>query len=182
MEVYIATIQPFGFQFAPRNWALCAGQLMSIAQHSSLFSLITTTYGGDGVTTFALPDLRGRTILGQGSMPGGSNYVMGEQSGIEQIHLIPSQMPAHTHIVTASTQPATAHQPTTNMMLAAAAGSDPTSGDAVTVNIYSPGPATTALSPATIGVSGGNQPFSIMQPYLVVNYSIALLGIYPSRN
>jgi microcystin-dependent protein len=182
MEVYIGTIQPFAFNFAPYGWALCAGQLMSVPQYGALFSLINTTYGGDGQNTFALPDQRGRAILGQGVMPGGSTYVMGEEAGTEHTTLLPSQMPAHTHLITASAMPATSHQPASNMMLGAASGSDPTSGDSITVNIYGPGPATAVLSPSTIGVTGGSQPFSIMQPYLVVNYSIAIQGIYPSRN
>ena len=182
MEVYLGTIQPFAFQFAPYGWALCAGQLMSIVQHQALFTLINTTYGGDGVTTFALPDLRGRTITGQGTMPGGSTYHMGQRMGIEQTTLLLPQMPAHNHVLIASTQGATAHQPSTGMILAGANGSDPTSGDAVTVNIYAPGSATTPLAPTTIGYTGGNQPFSIMQPYLVVNYCIAMQGLFPSRN
>ena len=182
MEVYLGTIQPFAFQWAPRGWMFCSGQLLSIAQNSALFSLIGTTYGGDGVTTFALPNLNGRTATGQGTSTTGASYVMGEAAGVERETLLQSQMPQHTHGLMAATGAATAAAPGSNLMLAAANGSDPTSGDAVTVQIYGPGPANTPLAPQSIGIAGGSQPFGIMQPYLVINYCIAVSGIFPSRN
>jgi len=182
MEVYIGTIQPFAFQFAPRGWMLCSGQLLAIASNPTLYTLLGTTYGGDGVTTFALPNLNGRTILGQGASTAGGGFDMGQQAGSESITLFSSQMPMHTHGLMASTAQATTSEPGSNVVLATATGSDPTSGDAVTVHIYSPGPAATSMAPQSINVAGGNQPFGIMQPYLVVNYSIAAYGIFPSRN
>lgn len=182
MEVYLGTIQPFAFQFAPRGWMFCSGQILAIQTNTALFSLLGVTYGGNGQTTFALPNLNGRTILGQGPSTTGSTYVMGEAAGTETTTLLSSQMPMHTHGLTGSTAAATTGQPGTGVVLAAANGSDPTSGDAVNVNIYSPGPASTALAPNAVGVAGGSQPFSNMQPFLVVNYCIATAGIFPSRN
>jgi len=182
MEVYLGTIQPFAFQWAPRGWMFCSGQLLSIAQNSALFSLIGTTYGGDGVTTFALPNLNGRTATGQGHSTTGSTYIMGESAGSENEILNQLQMPQHSHGLMGTTNAATATTPGPNLMLAAANGSDPTSGDAVTVQIYGPGPGNTTLVPQSIGIAGGSQPFGIMQPYLVINYCIAVSGIFPSRN
>jgi microcystin-dependent protein len=182
MEYYLGTIQPFAFQWAPRGWMFCSGQLLSIAQNSALFSLLGVAYGGNGTTTFALPNLNGRTALGQGPSTTGSSYSIGETAGVENTTLISPQMPMHTHGLMAATGAATTNEPGTAVMLAAANGADPTSGDAVTVNIYSPGPALTNLSPNSIGIAGGSQPFGIMQPYLVINYCIATSGIFPSRN
>lgn len=181
MDAYVGTIQPFAFQFAPRGWAHCSGQLMRIQQDTALFSLIGNTYGGDGFTNFALPNLNGRTALSQGTLLG-EPFAMGQAMGTETVTLLPAYMPHHTHYLFASTSPATADVPGSGMVLAAATGADPVSGDAVTVHIYSPGSAGTPLSPTSVGATGGNQPFSIMQPYLVVNYCIALQGPFPARN
>lgn len=182
MDIYLGTIQAFGFPFAPRGWMLCSGQILAIQSNTALFSLLGTTYGGNGQTTFALPNLNGRTILGQGPSTTGTNYLIGEESGTENTTLLQSQMPAHTHGLMGTTATATTAEPGSGVMLAAANGSDPTSGDAVTVNVYSPGSPSTALAPTAIGVAGGNQPFNIMQPFVVVNYCIATQGIFPSRS
>jgi microcystin-dependent protein len=182
MDVFIATIQPFAFQWAPRGWMSCSGQLLSMAQYSAMYALIGTTYGGNGQQTFGLPNLNGRTITGQGASTTGRTYVMGEMAGTEQVTLTQAQMPQHSHGLMGTTAAATTDAPGTGLMLAAANASDPTSGDAITVQIYGPAPATTALSPNSIGIAGASLPFSVMQPYLVVNYCIATQGIYPSRN
>lgn len=182
MDVYIGTIQPFAFQFAPRGWMLCSGQLLAIRTYSALFSLIGTTYGGDGINTFALPNLNGRTVLGQGVSTTGTDYQMGEAAGTERVTLMQTQMPQHTHALMASTAAATSATPDTGLILATANGSDQVSGDPVNVQIYGPGPASSALAPNAVGIAGGNQPFYILQPYLVINYSIAISGIFPSRN
>lgn len=179
-EVFIGVMQPFAFQFAPRNWKICDGSLLPIAQYQALFSLIGVTYGGNGTTNFAIPDTRGRILLGQGRMPGGSTYTMGEAGGSETVTLTVQNLPAHMHMLIASTQSATAPAPGSTEWLDAANGSDPTSGDAVTVHIYAPAGAAEPLQ--GVGPAGGNQPAPIMQPFLVNNYSIAVQGLFPSRN
>lgn len=179
-EVFIGVMQPFGFPYAPRNWKICDGSLLPIAQYQTLFSLIGITYGGNGTTNFAIPDTRGRILLGQGHMPGGSTYAMGQSSGSETVTLTVQNLPAHMHLLMGSTQSATAPGPAANEWLGAANGSDPTSGDAVTVQVYAPaGPAQPLQG---VAPAGGNQPAPIMQPFVVNNYCIAVQGIYPSRN
>ncbi len=175
MDSYIGQIQPFGFNFAPKNWLFCNGQLMSIAQNTALFSLLGTTYGGDGVTTFALPDLRGRASLHFGQGPGLTTRVLGEASGQETVTLLNSQMPTHNHLLNATTT-STAEVPTNAFPGSAALASD---GAAVTA--YGTTPNTT-MSPQAIGLAGGNQPHQNMQPYLVLNWCICQYGIFPSRN
>jgi microcystin-dependent protein len=190
MEVFIGTIQPFGFDFAPRGWATCQGQLMGIAQNSALFSLLGTTYGGDGQTTFGLPDLRGRMPIGAGQGPGLSPYGQGQVGGTESGTLTANNLPAHVHPATATVQVQVAGTPTgaDNAPTAANSflGASPPGGGAA-ANIWS-----TALnSPVvmggtsgtvTVGPSGGSQPFGLMNPYLALNFCIALEGIFPPRN
>lgn len=164
MEHFIATILLFGGNFAPRGWALCQGQLLSIAQNTALFSLLGTTYGGNGQTTFALPDLRGRTPIGAGQGPGLWDVSLGEVSGSMTQTLNVNQIPAHVHQMSAATGDQTTNRPN--------AGAPARGG------VYgAPNDFGTATSQA-----GGNQPFSIMQPYVGMNYIICLEGIYPSRN
>lgn len=179
-EPFIATIVGYGFNWAPRNWALCQGQLMPISQNTALFSLIGTIYGGDGKVTFALPDLRGRVPIGQGQGPGLTNRPIGEMSGSETTTLLTSNMPQHNHTLNASGQPATTNAPG-NAFMAAANGTDDSTGNPVTVQVYGP-TANEIMNPNAIGIAGGSQPFNNMQPYLTINFSIALYGIYPSRN
>ncbi|MBK9257728.1 MAG: phage tail protein [Saprospiraceae bacterium] len=176
MDQYIGQICLFGFNFAPRGWALCNGQLMSIAQNNALFSLIGTNYGGDGVTTFALPDLRGRVAVNQGQGPGTRLYNIGEAGGEENVTLSVQQMPAHNHLASLRGN-----------------GEDSNSGDAnnktlgaASANIYnSDAPengATLNANSVQVALTGGNQPHDNMQPYLVGNYCIATEGIYPTRS
>ncbi len=195
MDAFLGMIAAFGFNFAPRGWATCQGQTLSISQNSALFALLGTYYGGNGVQTFALPNLQGRTAIGQGT--GLSTYVMGQRSGSESITLQSTNMPAHTHTMpaTAATQAGTAvaangdaSTPENNYLaLSPKIGSGP---NATQLKTY----ATTATTPvklgggaistsaATTGQAGGSVPISIMQPYLAINYSIAMEGIFPSRN
>ncbi len=179
-EVFVGVIQPFGFPFAPRDWMICNGSLLSIAQYQALYALIGTTYGGDGVNTFAIPDTRGRVLLGQGSSYFGA-FTMGEIGGLESVTLTPQNLPMHNHVLFASRQPATQPTPGTGEFLAGANGADPTSGDAVTVHVYAP-TGGTMTTMAELSPTGGNEPMPIQQPYLVNNYCIAVQGIYPSRN
>jgi microcystin-dependent protein len=180
MDEYLSVIKLFGLNFAPRYWMFCSGQIMSIAQNTALFSLLGTTYGGNGQTTFALPDLRGRTAIGQGQTYGGSIFSLGEVSGTETVTLTSNQMPMHTHLIGATTAAGSTAVPT-NAVLAAGpkTGSGP---NATSLNTYSSGTANTTLATTTASLSGGNQPFSIMQPYLALTYCICVQGIFPSRN
>ncbi len=185
MDSYIGTIQTFAFPFAPTGWAGCNGQLMSVSQYQAVFSLFGTLYGGDGRSNFALPNLGGRSVLGQG--PGADDtdtvYYPGNSGGAEKITLTPENMPLHSHGLMATTAAATSATPAPGLVLATANGSDPATGDAITVNIYGPAPASTALAGAAIGPAGGSQAVGIRQPYLVVNYCIRLLGgPFPTRN
>ncbi|MBB4081738.1 tail fiber protein [Brevundimonas lenta] len=182
MDSYMGTIQAFGFPYAPRGWSTCQGQIMSIAQNSAIFSLLGTTYGGNGQTTFGLPDLQGRAPIGQGQGPGLSQYSMGGVLGTENTVLTTNNLPAHTHSLMGTTGGATVSAPAAADVLASANGSDPANGDAVTVNIYGPPATMAALNPASIGMTGGTQPFPILGPRLVINYSICLQGAFPSRN
>jgi microcystin-dependent protein len=176
---FIGTIAAFGFQFAPRDWAQCNGQLLSISQNIALFSLLGTTYGGNGQTTFALPDLQGRVAIHQGQGPGLTPRTIGERAGAEQVTLASTQMPAHAHAVssvlpvaaTAGTTP----DPTANI-LAAPASSIP--------HFAAPAAATgsSAALTGTAAVVGGSQPHSIMPPFLTLNFCIAIAGIFPSQN
>ena len=176
-EPFIGEIVLFAGNFAPRGWMLCQGQILSIAQNTALFSILGTTYGGNGQTTFALPDLRGRVPLGQGQGPGLSPYVLGEASGTENVTLISTEMPAHTHLLAANTAGGSATDPTNNFI---AAVSDPNSGSLFSA--FAPAPANTVMAPNAVGVSGGSQPHNNLQPFLCLNYIIAVQGIFPSRN
>ena len=178
---YLGSINTYGFQFAPQGWAKCQGQLLAISQNDALFSLLGTTYGGDGVTTFGLPDLQGRAMLEQGTSLG-QTYVMGQKAGVESVTLTTTSMPTHSHPLDVTTVAATVTPPAPADLIAAPNGVDANLG-AVTVKMYAPtGGAMTPLAPQSIGLSGGNQPFDIQQPFLCINPCIALQGIYPSQN
>jgi microcystin-dependent protein len=166
----------FGGNFAPRGYMLCQGQLLPISQNAALFSLLGTTYGGNGTTTFALPDLRGRAPIGTGTGPGLSPVVEGQSSGANSASILIANMPSHSHALNAST--ATASQPLpTNNLLASVQDSNPAQSVA-----YVPAPGNTVMSPTAIGQTGSSQPLSIQNPYLGINYIIATQGIFPSRN
>lgn len=171
-EPFIGEIALFAGNFAPMGWAFCDGSLISIPQNAALYSLLGTTYGGDGRTTFALPDLRGRAPISFGQGPGLSNYPLGQKGGSESTTLTLAQMPAHSHTLNASNLPADKAVPTDNVLAA-----EPTGSSAV----YHAVPANTALNAAAIGPAGSGAPIDNRQPYLVINYIIALQGIYPSR-
>jgi microcystin-dependent protein len=174
MDPFIGQICLFGFDFAPRGWMACNGQLLPIAQNSALFSLLGTTYGGDGRTTFALPDLRGRVPVHQGQGAGRSVYTMGEAGGAEQVTLTVNQMPAHTHPVRVPISDGGADQTSSqgNVLASDTSGSIYTA--AANANDGYPG--------VTAQPAGGNQPVSMLPPFLVGNYCIAIQGIFPSRN
>lgn len=169
---FLGVISMFGGNFAPRGYALCQGQLQSIAQNTALFSLLGTTYGGDGQVTFALPDLRGRAPIHQGTLPGGSTYVIGQVLGSETVTLTSAQMPNHNHTLGASSAPGSAAGPTGAVWAAYTAGQNYAAAASVNATMSA-----SALSPA-----GGNQPHENRQPYLAINFIIALEGVFPSRN
>lgn len=174
-EPYLAAVIIFGGNFAPRGWALCQGQLLSIAQNTALFSLLGTTYGGNGQTTFALPDLQGRVPIGQGQGPGLPDVVLGEESGQETVTLLTTEIPAHTHPVALGASnvdgnPAAVKSP-----------ANAVPGYSDSAPLYAPS-ANASMSAFNSGIAGGNQPHSNLQPYLALNYIIAMEGIYPSRN
>jgi len=173
MDPFIGEIRLFGFNFAPNGWALCQGQLMAIAQNTALFSLLGTQFGGDGRTTFGLPDLRGRVPLGQGQGPGLTPRTEGELGGEENHTLIINEMPAHNHQVNASQSGSTTNP----------SGSVPSNDSRGTpVTIYAGSSDGTKMNAGMIQPSGGSGPHNNMQPYLCINYCIALQGIFPSRS
>lgn len=180
MEADLAMVFLFAGNFAPRGFASCEGQLLSISQNTALFSLLGTTYGGNGQTTFALPDLRGRTAVGQGQGPGLSPYVEGQMGGQETVTLTVSQLPAHNHSLNAYSGGGTTGAPAGAYLAAGpATGSGP---NATLLKTYASNPANTALGAVSIGNAGGNQPLPNLPPYLSMFYIIVLEGIFPSRN
>ncbi|MDE2388454.1 MAG: phage tail protein [Betaproteobacteria bacterium] len=165
-DPFLGEIRPFSFGFAPKGWASCDGQLLPIAQNTALFSLLGTMYGGDGITTFALPDLRGRT-----GMHVNSAHTQGERVGQENVTLTTAQIPPHSHTANCSNAAGTQTSPAGKFWAQDSNGN---------VVFSSAGGAT--LAATAIGSAGGSQPHPNMQPYLVVNYCIALQGIFPSRS
>ena len=192
MEGTIGEIRMFAGTFAPRNWAFCAGQLMSISQNTALFSILGTTYGGNGQTTFALPDFRSRTAVGTGQGPGLTNISLGEVSGTETVTLLTTQMPAHTHTATATvtgsvTPKAFADEglgddPTNQFMAVSSASNRIYTSATQTPDAVMGSSPISATATITIGISGNSQPVPIRNPYLGMNYIICLFGIFPSRN
>jgi microcystin-dependent protein len=168
-------VRPFACTFAPSGWAFCQGQLLSISQNTALFALLGTFYGGNGTTNFALPDLRGRVPMKFGTDPSGNIYSIGEIAGTETITLNGSQMPVHTHNIFGSSQVGGNYQVAIPGVAMAADPKD---------TFYAPGASSlTPINPSTVApYSGGNQPHENRQPYLAINWCIALRGIFPSRN
>ena len=172
-DPFLGQIMCAGFNFAPRGWAELNGQLLSIAQNTALFALLGTQYGGNGTTTFALPDMRGRVLIHAGQGPGLTLRDQGEEAGAEQVTLNNSQLPAHTHTVTPQGSPSDA-------TLVSPANGVPETKARTT--LYAPGPGTVPMSPVLTSPAGSNAPVPIMPPYLTVRCFIALVGIFPSRN
>ena len=169
-QPYVGEIRMFGGNFAPAGWMFCDGQLLPISENETLFQLIGTTYGGDGQSTFALPDLRGRLPVHNGTGSSGTNFTLAESGGAEEVTLTVSQIPAHTHAMVASANNATK---------AAAAGN--VLAQTPTYTPYVAGlPANQALAANSLGPVGGSQPHTNFQPYLCVNFIISLFGIFPS--
>ena len=172
MDPFVAEIRIFPFNFAPKGWAFCDGQLLPLSQNTALFSLLGTTYGGDGKSTFALPDVQGNAPMHPGQGPGLSLHDLGETGGSETVTLLESEMPSHSHALMSLGAPANRTAPAANTIARASAGNAyfPPAG-APLVNM-----AGQALPPA-----GGDQPHNNMQPYLTLNFCIALQGVFPPR-
>jgi len=179
MTPYISSIYLFAGNFAITNFAFCSGQLLAISSNTALFSLIGTYYGGNGTSNFGLPDLRGRTAVGQGQGPGLSDYVLGETNGTETTTMLYSNMPQHTHLVNAVTQSGSAPTPSGNFLSEVKTGSGP---HQQIDYFYNAGPVNTSLAPLALSVAGSNIPFNIQQPILAVSVIIAMRGIFPARN
>jgi microcystin-dependent protein len=167
-EPFLGMIAIFGFNFAPRGWAFCNGQILPIAQNTALFALLGTTYGGNGQTTFGLPDLRGRAPVHFGQGPGLSSYDLGQQGGTETVTLTGAQTGPHTHGVSASNAP-TSKSPSGNLPANFGTVAYGSSADL-------------SMSPAMVQPNTGGQPHNNIQPYLAINFCIAIEGIFPSRN
>lgn len=169
---FIGAIVLFCGNFAPQGWALCNGQLLPISQWTALFSILGTTYGGDGRTNFALPDLRGRVPIHPGQGPGLSNYTLGQTGGLETATLSVNNLPSHSHTLNGDNTAGGKEFP----------GPAHVIGASMTDKMYSVNPPNTSMNPRSIGNTGNTQPFSIVQPFECINYIIALQGIFPSRN
>lgn len=163
-QPYVGEIRMFAGNFAPAGWMFCEGQLLPISENETLFQLIGTTYGGDGESTFALPDLRGRVPLHQGN-----GFILAETGGAEQITLTVQQIAAHSHPLLATSATGTENSPTGNVL-----------SNSPNISIYIEDPTTVNMSPSAISSVGGSQPHNNFQPYLCVNFIISLFGIFPS--
>ncbi|HBY62506.1 MAG TPA: phage tail protein, partial [Solibacterales bacterium] len=172
-ESFFGEIRMFGGNYAPSGWAICDGQLLPISQNEALFSLLGTTYGGDGQTTFALPDLRGRIPIHYGTGPGLQTRVLGEMGGQETVALLATQMPAHTHGIGCSTGGGAQVSPAGNFW-----ASEPNAEAAA----FTAAVPNANMSSSAIGAIGGSQPHNNMQPFLCVSFIVSLFGVFPSRN
>ena len=172
-DPFLGQIMCAAFNFAPRGWARLDGQLLPISSNTALFALLGTQYGGNGVTTFALPDMRGRVMMHNGQGPGLTNRDMGESAGTEQVTLSNAQLPAHTHTVTPQGSPSDA-------TLVSPANGVPSTKARTT--LYAPGPGTVPMSPVLTSPAGSNSPVPVMQPYVVMNCFIAMQGVFPPRD
>lgn len=173
-DPFVAEIRIFPFNFAPKGWAFCDGQLLPISQNTALFSLLGTTYGGDGKSTFALPDLQGQAPMHQGQGPGLSLRALGETGGSDTTTLIESEMPAHTHALRAdAADPADVQAPSAAVVLARSQG-----GSAYQTNTAGIVP----MAAASLAAAGGDQPHNNLQPYLTFYFNIALQGVFPPRS
>jgi microcystin-dependent protein len=169
-DPFIGEIRMFGGNFPPSGWAFCNGALMAIAENDALFTLIGTTYGGDGQSTFGLPDLQGRVPIHQGTL-NGVTFTMGEKAGVESVTLSTQQLPTHSHPFLASKGPGNNNSPTGNV-----------TGESAAVKIYFADAPVVPMNAEAVTPVGGSQPHENMQPYLAISYIISLFGIFPTQN
>lgn len=177
-DQYLGEIRMVGFNFAPAGWALCNGQTISIAQNAALFSLLGTYYGGDGIQTFQLPNLQGRFPLHQGTGVGLPTYVIGQSGGTVNTNILTSNLPSHSHLVNASSNNADQNSPVGSIPAATNTGGR----GATLYPTYTQTAANGTMLASMIQPTGNNAPLSILNPYLTINFIIALTGIFPSRN
>lgn len=178
-EPYVGEIRMFGGNFAPRGWAFCNGQLLSIQTNQALFSILGTTYGGNGQSTFGLPNFQGSVPIHWGTGPGLTPRVLGEKAGSESVSLLQAQMPMHTHLVACKSEAGSLTSPSGNFPAGNLVNRD--TGVAQDTS-YETAPPDGAMNPAALSQAGGSQPHENMQPFLAVSFIIALVGIFPSRN
>jgi microcystin-dependent protein len=172
MDPFVAEIRIFPFNFAPKGWAFCDGQILPLSQNTALFSLLGTTYGGDGKSNFALPNMQGNAPMHPGQGPGLSLHDLGETGGSDTVSLLESEIPSHSHNLMAAVNPATARLPSPAVGLARSSGAS--AYESTVTGLKS-------LADATIAPAGGDQPHNNLQPYLTLNFCIALQGVYPPR-
>jgi len=173
-DPFVAEIRIFPFNFAPKGWAFCDGQILPLSQNTALFSLLGTTYGGDGKSNFALPDMQGNAPMHPGQGPGLSLHDLGETGGSDTVSLLESEIPSHNHNVIAQVPPADTNLPAGNVLARASVGG---------VNPYQPpaGAPLVSMSPSALTPAGGDQPHNNMMPYLTLYFNIALQGVFPPR-
>jgi len=172
MDPFVAEIRIFPFNFAPKGWAFCDGQILPLSQNTALFSLLGTTYGGDGKSNFALPDMQGNAPMHPGQGPGLSLHDLGETGGSDTVSLLESEIPSHSHQLVGNAFPATLPTPSPNVDIAHPQGGN------VMINVLT---GLVNMSDNTVAPAGGDQPHNNMQPYLTLNFCIALQGVYPPR-
>lgn len=180
MDQYLGQIEAFAFKYAPRGWAVCAGQTLSIQQYTALFALLGTYYGGNGVNTFQLPDLRSRVAVGQGTAPSGTPYVLGEAVGTETVSLLYNNMPQHTHAMNIVNNGTAGGQGSPSDTLLLGSAYEPTTPPAA-VPLYGPASGQ-QVALESLGPTTGNLPHNNLMPYLTINYCISLTGIFPTRD
>jgi microcystin-dependent protein len=173
MDPFVAEIRIFPFNFAPKGWAFCDGQILPLSQNTALFSLLGTTYGGDGKSNFALPNMQGNAPMHPGQGPGLSLHDLGETGGSETVSLLESEIPSHSHSLMASAQPSTRTSPAGNSLCRIQSGATPF--------VAPSGAPLVSFSDNALAPAGGDQPHNNMQPYLTLNFCIALQGVYPPR-
>ncbi|MGB3880692.1 MAG: tail fiber protein [Diaphorobacter nitroreducens] len=178
MDQFIGEIRAFPYNYAPKGWALCNGQLMAISSNTALFSILGVNYGGDGKTTFGLPNLVGRVIAAPGQGPGLSQWNLGDARGEDSVPLLSTEMPMHTHQITGMNNPGTESAPNSNCYLSR----DVRGGSGVIQYMQTGGNPSAPMAPTALMPGGGSQPHENRQPFLVLNYCIALQGEFPARN
>jgi microcystin-dependent protein len=173
MDPFVAEIRIFPFNFAPKGWAFCDGQILPLSQNTALFSLLGTTYGGDGKSNFALPNMQGNAPMHPGQGPGLSLHDLGETGGSETVSLLESEIPSHSHALTAQSNPGNVKLPSSAVTFARSGGA--------AENTYAVPGSFVNMADQTLAPQGGDQPHNNMQPYLTLNFCIALQGVYPPR-
>jgi microcystin-dependent protein len=179
-QPFVGQVIMFGGNFAPAGWMTCSGQLVPISEYETLFNLIGTTYGGDGQTTFGIPDLQGRVPIHNGQGSGLGSYVIGQKAGSETVTVTTPQLPSHNHLIGIPSAPANQSVPSSSTILATESSNAPGTGNAYTY--AAAGGPQTAMVASSIGSGGGSQPHNNIQPVMAVTYCISLFGIFPSQN